>query len=92
MVAYPCLEVAGGTCLHSVIVTSVRLLQSVLLRSEPLPDGTPTVRGHDFETGRDLDKIMEAMLCSGFQATNMGAAIGLVNEMVRPRLHVIRSI
>lgn len=61
------------------------VLQSVLLRSEPLPDGTPTVQGHDFETGRNIDAIMEAMLRSGFQATNMGQAVNVVNEMVRPQ-------
>ena len=72
-------------------MTSVGLMQSVLLRSEPLPEGTPVVRGHDFEKGRDLDAVMEAMLNSGFQATNMGEAVGLVNEMVRPQLHICHS-
>eukprot|EP00892_Ulva_mutabilis_P006398 jgi/Ulvmu1/412/UM001_0419.1 len=59
--------------------------QSVLLRSEPLPEGTPIVRGHDFEKGRNLDAIMEAMLRSGFQATNMGQAVDVVNEMIKGR-------
>lgn len=70
-------------CRVTMQLLTVINVQSVLLRSEPLPDGTPTVRGHDFETGRDLDAIMEAMLRSGFQATNMGQAINVVNDMVR---------
>ena len=41
------------------------------------------VCGHNFEQGRDLDAIMDKMLSSGFQATNLGQAIKVVNEMVR---------
>lgn len=57
-------------------------VQSVLLRSEPLPEGTPIVQGHNFENGRDIDAVMDAMLRSGFQATNMGEAVNVVNDMV----------
>jgi hypothetical protein len=61
----------GGVC-----------LQHVLLHSKPLPDGTPEVQGYNFDSGRDLDGIMASMLSSGFQATQLGRAIDLVNEMV----------
>lgn len=57
-------------------------VQHVLIRSEPVPDGTPVVRGHNFEAGRDLDSIMGTMLNSGFQATNLGEAVNVVNDMV----------
>lgn len=47
--------------------------------------------GHDFEQGRDLDGIMGKMLSSGFQATNLGQAVGVVNEMVQfiPQLYMV---
>ena len=54
----------------------------MLLRSEPVAEGTPEIVGHDFETGRSLDDIMARMLTSGFQATHLGQAVDLVNEMV----------
>lgn len=40
------------------------------------------VCGHNFEQGRELDAIMDKMLSSGFQATNLGEAVNVVNEMV----------
>ena len=48
-----------------------------------MPEGTPEIRGYDLETGRDLDGLMAAMLTSGFQATQLGRAVDVVNEMVR---------
>lgn len=58
-------------------------LQHVLLRSEDVAEGTPVIIGHDFNSGRALDDIMGSMITSGFQATNLGEAIAIVNEMVR---------
>lgn len=58
-------------------------VQHVLLQSQPMPEGTPEICGHDFEQGRELDAIMAKMATSGFQATKLGEAIALVNEMVR---------
>lgn len=48
-----------------------------------MPEGTPEIQGYDLEKGRDLDGLMAAMLTSGFQATQLGRAVHLVNEMVR---------
>lgn len=58
-------------------------MQHVLVKSEPVAEGTPIIVGHDFNEGRSLDDIMGKMLTSGFQATNLGQAIDRVNEMVR---------
>jgi deoxyhypusine synthase len=44
---------------------------------------TPIVQGYDFNSGRDLDGLMAAMLTSGFQATALGQAVEEVNRMVR---------
>jgi hypothetical protein len=57
-------------------------LQAVLVITETIPD-TPVIRGHDFNSGRSLDQIMESMLTTGFQATTLGQAINEVNRMVR---------
>lgn len=40
------------------------------------------VVGHDFNGGRDIDALMASMLTSGFQATNLGQAVNVVNQMV----------
>jgi deoxyhypusine synthase len=57
-------------------------LQAVLVPGNTIPD-TPIVKGYDFDTGRDLDGLMAAMIHSGFQATALGQAIEEVNRMVR---------
>ncbi len=56
--------------------------QAVLVPGNTIPD-TPIIRGYDFNTGRDLDGLMSAMLTSGFQATTLGQAVEEVNRMVR---------
>jgi deoxyhypusine synthase len=73
-----------------IFLPSRMRLQHVLVHSEPVPEGTPEVQGHDFEHGRDLDAIMGRMATSGFQATNLGQAVDLVNEMVRPSFELCR--
>lgn len=60
--------------------------QAVLVQSEKLPDDTPVIRGYDFNGGVDYEKLMDAMLTTGFQATNLGLAVEEVNRMLRWRL------
>jgi deoxyhypusine synthase len=55
----------------------------VLVPGNVIPE-TPIVKGYDFNSGRDLDSLMAAMLTSGFQATALGQAVEEVNRMVRP--------
>lgn len=57
----------------------------MLVPSEELPQDAPTIRGYDFNEGRDLDGLLESMLRTGLQATALGQAINEVNRMVRPR-------
>lgn len=57
---------------------------AVLGRSESLPEGTPIVRGYDFEGDEvDYDALFASYATTGFQATNFGKAIEIVNHMVR---------
>eukprot|EP00803_Ostreobium_quekettii_P000133 evm.model.scf_11.12 EVM.evm.TU.scf_11.12 scf_11:103424-107242(+) len=61
-------------------------MEAVLVKSEQLPEGTPQIRGYDFSQGCNLDHLMDAMLFSGFQASNLGKAVQEVNNMIKWRL------
>lgn len=58
----------------------------VLIGSEDMPAGTPTVRGPDFDAGVTLDSLLASYATMGFQATNLALAIEEVNKMLRWRL------
>jgi len=60
------------------------ITQAVLVPTETIPDSA-VISGYDFNTGRDLDALMGAMMTSGFQATALGQAVEEVNRMVRAR-------
>ena len=55
--------------------------QAVLVPTERYPE-TPAIKGHDFNSGRDIDLIMSSMLTTGFQATSLGQAVAEINRMV----------
>ncbi|KAJ3674688.1 hypothetical protein LUZ60_005304 [Juncus effusus] len=44
------------------------------------------ISGYNFEHGRDLDALLGSMISTGFQATNLGEAIKVVNQMLDWRL------
>jgi deoxyhypusine synthase len=56
--------------------------QAVLVPSVDLPADAVTIRGYDFNDGRDLDALLESMLRTGLQATALGQAINEINRMV----------
>ena len=58
-------------------------MQAVLGASGKVPDGTPVIRGYDFDDGNDLEGIMASMVSSGFQATSLGQGIDEIKRMVR---------
>ena len=51
-----------------------------------MPDDHPICKGHDFQTSNTIDSIMDSMLHTGFQATNLGKAIQEIQRMRRWRL------
>jgi deoxyhypusine synthase len=55
---------------------------AVFVKSEQLPDDTPVVKGEDFSDGANLDSMVQKMLTTGFQATNVALAIEVINKMV----------
>jgi deoxyhypusine synthase len=54
--------------------------KNILFDSEE-PEGLK-IEGFDFDKGVDFDKILSSLKNVGFQATNLGEAIEIVNEMI----------
>lgn len=54
--------------------------EAVMVKSVPVPEGTPIVKGYDFNKGRDLDGIMAAAMTTGFQ---VGGGGGGSSSLVR---------
>lgn len=61
---------------------------AVLGESTELPNHIPKCRGHDFDSpeSNTIDAILESMLNTGFQATNIGLAVQQIHEMRKWRL------
>jgi deoxyhypusine synthase len=55
---------------------------AVLVKSEQLPSDTPIVKGYDFNEGIDYDKLLQACMHTGFQATSFALAVQQINQMV----------
>lgn len=72
--------------------------EAVMVQSVPVPEGTPVVKGYDFNKGRDLDGIMAAAMTTGFQVGRVCAIhvrvcmFGGVGHPRVMRLKVIRII
>lgn len=60
-----------------------KAVDAVLIRSDPMPEGSDVVRGYDFNEGIDYHKLFKSYARTGFQATNVGKAIEEINKMVR---------
>jgi len=58
----------------------------VLVPSEQLPENATEIRGYDFDTGSDIDRLMTSMFSTGLQATALGQSIAEVNKMLAWRL------
>lgn len=60
---------------------------AVLGESSDLPKGMVACKGHDFESGGNgADDIIQSMLTTGFQATNVGLAVEQIQKMRSWRL------
>lgn len=59
---------------------------AVLRKSENLEGKSDKVVGYDFNAGLDYDALLQSLLHTGFQASNLGAAIQQVNSMLDWRL------
>jgi len=60
---------------------------AVLMPSESIPEGSREVQGLDFNEYRDrkitVEELVNNMASMGFQASAIGEAVRIVNEMVR---------
>ncbi|XP_014348587.1 deoxyhypusine synthase isoform X2 [Latimeria chalumnae] len=61
-------------------------LQAVLKHSTGIPEGTPQVKGYDFNQGVDYHALLQSYLTTGFQATSFGQAVQEVNAMIKSKL------
>ena len=62
---------------------------AVLGERESMPEGTPQCRGHEFASdgsNNTIDAIMQSMLTTGFQGTNLGLAVQQIEQMRKWRL------
>ena len=55
---------------------------AVLQPSEPVPNTAVSVRGPDFDANLSLQDLLKSYERIGFQASNFGKAINIVNRMV----------
>ncbi|XVE69531.1 hypothetical protein DITRI_Ditri09bG0159500 [Diplodiscus trichospermus] len=59
---------------------------TVFKESVSLEGKTTKIEGYDFNQGVDYSKLLKSMLSTGFQASNLGEAMEIVNEMLDWRL------
>ncbi|XP_055373296.1 probable deoxyhypusine synthase [Condylostylus longicornis] len=55
---------------------------AVLVTSEPIPEGTPVIKGYEWNNGINYSALLESFLNTGFQATNFGLAVNEINKML----------
>lgn len=55
---------------------------AVMVKSEPIPEGTPIVKGVEFNDNPDLAGVLKGLRWSGFQASHLGKAVDQINEMI----------
>ncbi|KAI3409642.1 uncharacterized protein J3R85_019028 [Psidium guajava] len=73
-----------GEALKDSLMASVH--STVFKESETLEGKCIKIEGYDFNRGVDYNQLMRSMVSTGFQASNLGDAIEVVNEMLDWRL------
>ncbi|KAL0410548.1 UNVERIFIED_CONTAM: Deoxyhypusine synthase [Sesamum latifolium] len=73
-----------GEAMKDTLPESVRSV--VFKESERLDGACPKIEGYDFNKGVNYHELFKSMAFTGFQASNLGDAIQLVNEMLDWRL------
>lgn len=58
---------------------------AVLQQSQRPPEGTPVVRGYDWNRGINYGDLLASYKFAGFQATNLGRAVDEINRMLDAR-------
>ncbi|XP_015063561.1 deoxyhypusine synthase [Solanum pennellii] len=73
-----------GEALKDSIMDSVRSV--VFKESENLEGSCTKIEGYDFNKGVNYAELIKSMVSTGFQASNLGDAIEIVNQMLDWRL------
>ncbi|XP_072255576.1 deoxyhypusine synthase [Pyxicephalus adspersus] len=60
--------------------------EAVLMPSDALPEGTPQVKGYDFNRGVNYEALLQSYMTTGFQALHYGQAVREVNNMIETKL------
>lgn len=55
---------------------------TVFKESENLEGSCVKIEGYDFNQGVDYSQLLRSMVTTGFQASNLGDAIEVINQMV----------
>ncbi|KAF6161722.1 hypothetical protein GIB67_017377 [Kingdonia uniflora] len=66
------------------LLSTVR--STIFKESETLEGKSSKIEGYDFNRGVDYSELMKSMVSTGFQASNLGDAITVVNKMLDWRL------
>ncbi|KAL7588561.1 deoxyhypusine synthase [Lactuca sativa] len=74
----------GEEVKESKMIEDVR--SAVFKHSESLEGSCAKIQGYDFNDGINYTQILKSLLSTGFQASNFGDAIEIVNEMLDWRL------
>ena len=61
-------------------------LDAVLVKTTPIGDELPVVKGYDFNNGLDYEQLLDKFIDVGFQATHLGRAMNVTNNMIKWRL------
>ncbi len=64
-----------------------RIAKENLLRRSEEVEGT-AVKGYDFDNGVDYNKIIDNYASTGYQATHLGKAIEIINDMIREKAFI----
>ncbi|KAL6517061.1 hypothetical protein OROHE_018021 [Orobanche hederae] len=74
---YP--KISMGEAMKYSLPETVR--STVFKESDRLDGASPEIEGYDFNKGVNYPELFKSMAVTGFQASNLGDAIQLVNEM-----------
>ncbi|KAF8406907.1 hypothetical protein HHK36_006028 [Tetracentron sinense] len=74
----------GEAVEHQQLLASLR--SAVFKESETLGESFVKIEGYDFNRGVDYSQLLKSMVSTGFQASNLGDAIEVVNQMLDWRL------
>lgn len=69
-----------GEAMEQDILDSAR--SAAFKASESLEGTCMKIEGYDFNRGVDYRELLKSMVSTGFQASNLGDAIDIVNQMV----------